>query len=50
MQEVMYGGLLKKVCPTCQEMCIEEDDDILDVMSEILKERKSPTSMAIQKK
>ena len=39
--EVMYGGQLKKVCPECQEMCIEEEDDILDAMSEILRERKS---------
>ena len=50
MQEVMYGGQLKKVCPTCQETCIEEDDDMLDVMSEILKERKFRTSMAVPSK
>ena len=49
-QEVMYGGLLKKVCLTCQETCIEEDDDILDAMSEMLKERKSSTSTTVSKR
>ena len=45
MKEVMYGGLLKKVCDQCQRTCIEEDDDILDEMSEILKRQKTLDSM-----
>ena len=46
--EAMYGGLLKRICPVCQQNCIEEDDEMLDSLSEVLAVQKERNARKAQ--